>query len=52
MKPRFQGMMQTVWSGAPDFIRDFYTNKKDPQGGNNTPQENFRQLFSEMNKLK
>lgn len=52
MKPRFQGIMQTVWSGAPDFIRDFYTNKKDQQGGNNTPQESFRQLFDEMNKLK
>jgi hypothetical protein len=44
--------MQTVWSGAPDFIRDYYANKKDQQGGNNTPQECFRQLFDEMNKLK
>ena len=51
MKPRFQGIMQTVWSGAPDFIRDFYANKKDPQGGNNTPSESFRQLFGEINKL-
>ena len=51
MKPRFQGIMQTVWSGAPDFIRDFYANKKDPLGGNNTPSESFRQLFGEINKL-
>jgi N-acetyl-beta-hexosaminidase len=52
MKPRFQGIMQTVWSGAPDFIRDFYASKKDQQGGNNTPQGCFRQLFGEINKLK
>ena len=52
MKPRFQGVMQTVWSGAPGFIRDFYANKKDPQRGDNTPQESFRQLFAEINKLK
>jgi hypothetical protein len=43
--------MQTVWSDAPDFIRDFYANKKDPQGGNNSPSESFRQLFGEINKL-
>ena len=52
MKPRFQGMIQTVWSGAPGFIRDFYANKKDQHGGNNTAQESFRQLFAEINKLK
>ncbi len=52
MKPRFQGMIQTVWSGAPVFIRDFYGNKKDQQGGDNTPQQSFRQLFAEINKLK
>ncbi len=52
MKPRFQGMMQTVWSGAPGFIRDFYHNKKDPQRGTNTPHESFRQLFAEIDKLK
>jgi hypothetical protein len=52
MKPRFQGMMQTVWSGSPGFIRDFYANKKDPQRGSNTPQDSFRQLFAEIDKLK
>lgn len=52
MKPYFQGVMQTVWSGAPGFIRDFYANKQDPQRGNNTPHESFRQLFGEIDKLK
>jgi hypothetical protein len=52
MKPRFQGMMQTVWSGAPNFVRDFYANAKDQQGGNNTPHDSFRQLFAEIEKLK
>lgn len=52
MKPRFMGMIQTIWSGAPGFIRDFYANTKDQQGGDNTPHESFRQLFGEINKLK
>lgn len=51
MKPRFQGMVQTVWSGAPGFIRDFYANKKDPQRGDNTPHDSFKVLFTEINKL-
>lgn len=51
MRPRFLGMIQTVWSGAPGFIRDFYTDKKDQQGGNKTAHETFRQLFAGMEKL-
>jgi hypothetical protein len=52
MKPRFQGMVQTVWSGAPGFINDFYQQRKDPQRGDNTPWNSFRQLFDEIGKLK
>lgn len=52
MRPRFLGMVQTVWSGAPGFIRDFYSDKKDPKGGTNTPHETFRQLFAEMERSK
>lgn len=48
MKPRFQGLMQTVWSGAPGFVRDFYSEKKDAKGGDNTPQACFRKLFGEI----
>lgn len=51
MKPRFQGIMQTVWSGAPNFVRDFYSDKKDQRGGTNTPHESFRQLFAAVGKL-
>ena len=51
MQPKFMGMMQTVWSGAQPFIRDFYSNKIDPQRGTNTPHETFKQLFTEINNL-
>lgn len=51
MQPRFRGMIQTVWSGAPNFIRDFYANKIDPQRGTHTPHQTFRQLFEEIDKL-
>ena len=51
MKPRFQGMVQTVWSGPKDFINGFYQNKKDPQTGDNTAWNCFRQLFDAINKL-
>lgn len=52
MQPRFIGMIQTVWSGAPGFIRDFYSHRQDPNRGNNTPHETFRQLFKEMDKYR
>ncbi len=52
MKPRFQGMVQTIWSGAPGFITDFYQQKKDPQRGDGTPWNCFKQLYDEINKLK
>ncbi len=51
MKPRFQGMIQTVWTGPKDFINGFYQNKKDPQMGDNTQWNCFRQLFDAINKL-
>lgn len=51
MKPRFRGMIQTVWSGPKDFIGGFYQNKKDPQTGDNSAWNCFRQLFDAINKL-
>ena len=51
MKPRFRGMVQTVWSGAPAFVNGFYQNKKDPKTGENTPWHCFRQLFDAINKI-
>ena len=51
MKPRFRGMMQTVWSEAPAFLNGFYQNKKDPQMGDNTPWSCFRQLYDAIGKI-
>ena len=51
MKPRFGGMVQTVWSRPQDFINGFYQNRKDPQLGDNTPWNCFRQLFDAINKV-
>ena len=51
MKPRFRGMVQTVWSDAPAFVRGFYQNKKDPENGENTPWHCFRQLYDAINKM-
>ena len=52
MKPRFQGMIQTIWTGAVSFTRDFYADKKDPKGSDNTQENCFRQLFKEINEIK
>ncbi|MFT3751064.1 MAG: family 20 glycosylhydrolase [Agriterribacter sp.] len=51
LKPRFYGMVQTVWSSNISFLRGFYNNSKDEKGGNNTQWECFKQLFAEMGKL-
>ena len=51
MRPNFQGMVQTVWSGAPQFIKGFYEDKKDTAAGGNTPWSCFRKLYKEIGKL-
>jgi hypothetical protein len=51
LKPRFRGMIQTVWSRPQVFINGFYQNAKDPQTGDNTPWNCFRQLFDALNKM-
>lgn len=45
MKERFCGMIQTVWSGANSFMREFYSNKE-----GNTAANCFRQLFGQLEK--
>lgn len=45
MKGRFEGMIQTVWSGPRIFINGYYQNSKDPQTGDNTAWNCFRQLY-------
>jgi N-acetyl-beta-hexosaminidase len=51
-KDRFLGMMQTVWSDPESFIEGFNANKKDQQGGENTPWHCFRTLYQSIGKLK
>lgn len=41
LKSRYQGMMQTVWSGAGAFLNEFYGRKTEE----NTPSQCFRKLF-------
>ncbi len=51
MKERFQGMMQTVWSGTEDFLDGYYGRKVNEEAGENTPQNCFRTLYDEIAEL-
>ncbi|MEP6684599.1 MAG: family 20 glycosylhydrolase [Parafilimonas sp.] len=51
MQPHFYGMMQTVWSGAGEFLNGFYNNKKDENGGDNTSWNCFKTMFSKIDNL-
>jgi hypothetical protein len=48
MKDRFQGMMQTVWSGAEQFMDEFYDRKTDEKQGVNTSSNCFKAMFAEI----
>ncbi|MDO9614059.1 MAG: family 20 glycosylhydrolase, partial [Bacteroidota bacterium] len=48
MKDRFQGMMQTVWSGAEQFMDEFYGRKTDEKQGVNTSSNCFKTMFAEI----
>lgn len=48
MKDRFQGMVQTVWTGAEQFMDEFYGRKTNPGEGANTQTNCFKALFSEI----
>ncbi len=50
MKARFRGMVQTIWSGAGQFLDEFYAKGSDKQ--KESQSECFRALFSEMGKRK
>lgn len=50
IKERFQGMMQTVWSGAGSFMDEFYGRKTDLKAGLNTQSNCFRALFGTTEK--
>lgn len=51
MKERFQGMMQTVWSGAGAFLDEFYGVKVNSEAGDNTPSNCFKALYSEIKRV-
>jgi hypothetical protein len=48
MKDNFQGIIQTVWSGAADFLDGYYGRKKDSESPN-TPWDCFRATFTKIN---
>jgi len=48
MKDNFQGMIQTEWSSAENFMDGFYGRKKNPDAGENTSWNCFRLLFANM----
>jgi N-acetyl-beta-hexosaminidase len=51
MKPRFKGMLQTVWSDTQSFLRGYYSNQT-AQGTNNTQWHCFKALYDQINTLK
>jgi hypothetical protein len=54
MKPRFQGVIQTVWSDANSFLRDFrgHRQSENYKRGEKTAARCFLQLFDEVQALK
>ena len=50
MKERFQGMMQTVWTGAGQFMDEYYGRKVSNKEGANTQTNCFKAMFSEIQK--
>ena len=48
MKSRFQGMVQTVWSGAGQFMDEYYGRKTDPKDTVNTQTNCFKAMFGEI----
>ncbi len=51
MKPRFFGMMQTVWSPAGSFLDEFYGIKVNEKAGENTPSNCFKTMYEEIKKV-
>jgi len=51
MKDRYLGMMQTIWSGAGQFLDNFYGRKPErPDNSGNSQVDCFKALFSEIQK--
>jgi len=48
MKDRFHGMIQTVWSGAGQFMDEYYGRKVNQKEVKNSPSKCFKALYSEI----
>lgn len=48
MKDHFQGMLQTIWSGAGQFMDEFYGRKTDDKESKYSQTKTFKALFSEI----
>ncbi len=48
MKERFQGMVQTIWVGAGQFMDEFYGRRTSSNEGGKSQTETFKALFSEI----
>ncbi len=51
MKECFYGMMETVWSSASQFLREYYSKKPADTANKNTQENCFRAMFEQVAKL-
>ena len=51
MKPHFYGMMQTVWSGADNFLDGFYNKKSAKDGSDKTDWKCFVDMYNTIDGL-
>ena len=51
MKPRYYGMMQTVWSGTDQFIDSFYGESSADARGRRSPADAFKAMFNRIEEL-
>ncbi len=52
MKDRFQGMLQTIWSGAGQFLDEFYGRKPSAENDKFSQAETFKALFRTIEYVK
>jgi hypothetical protein len=48
MKDRFQGMVQTIWTGAGQFMDEYYGRKTNPKDTVNTSTKCFKAMINEI----
>lgn len=51
MKDRFQGVVQTVWSGTTPFMDEYYGRNTNAENTENTPANCFRVMYNDIMKL-